>query len=136
MPDQEAQVRDDLHRLFLSGVALHVGDAKGLDATALNVAAEYRAVVYCYRSSGPMVWQLQQRSRRLVEILAQNNGTLHAWPRQPCPANITVNSWKGSGTWGTIRYAVSRAVPIEIHPLAQLEMPEWLELRCKQLTLW
>jgi len=70
-----------------------------------------------------------------VDAIAGAGGTLHAWVNKPCPEELTVNSWKGSGTWGTVRYAHSKGVRVELHWLTdQTHTPEWMSQ--EQLSLW
>lgn len=103
----------------------HVGDALGLDALAREVAT---GLQHRYDAASREPWELQRRSKRMVDALAVGGGVLHAWPNKPCPAGITPDSWKGSGTWGTVRYAVSRGVAVELHWLVEeCLLPEWME---------
>jgi hypothetical protein len=109
-----------------------VGDATGIDAMARSTIEPDQ--LREHNSAGFEVWQLQQRSKRMVDALAADKGTLHAWVNKPCPAGLTVASWQGSGTWGTVRYAVSKGVPVVIHWLIEDgNLPEWMSQ--KQLNL-
>jgi predicted alpha/beta hydrolase family esterase len=47
---------------------------------------------------------------------------------------LSRDRWHGSGTWGTIFYAHSLGCPVELHPLVEMEPPEWLQQ--KQLNLF
>jgi hypothetical protein len=85
-----------------------------------------------YRVEGKERWHYQARSKRLVEALRELGGTLYAYPNKPKPAGLTPNNWQGSGTWGTIAYAQSRGVQVQITPLPGLELEE----EPAQLTLW
>jgi hypothetical protein len=100
---QQEKATLELMCLLTPGMALHAGDAKGLDALARDLAANCR--LYRYDAEGWKPWQLQKRSRAMVDALVVAGGTLHAWPNKACPVRLTVTSWKGSGTWGTVRYA-------------------------------
>ena len=133
-PQQQHQASQDLKALTTTATALHAGDALGLDALARAIATSSSVPLHEHNTQGRRPWQLQQRSKRLVEALAAAGGTLHAWPNKPCPAGLTPSSWKGSGTWGTVRYAVALGVPVELHPLAEFVRPEWLAQ--KQLALF
>jgi hypothetical protein len=120
-------VRRELLPVLVPGKTyLLVGDATGVDekvrslARWVGIPAGHTTV---YAVEGKRVaWKLQQRSKQLVDGLAFALETgypaeLHAFPNKPCPDGITKDSWKGSGTWGTIVYARSRGVPVIIHPL-------------------
>jgi hypothetical protein len=132
---QQQQAIADLMFLLTPGTAVHAGDAKGLDAMARELAANCR--LYRYDAEGWKPWQLQKRSRAMVDALVVVGGTLHAWPNKPCPVGLTADSWKGSGTWGTVRYAIAKGVKVKLHPLiSEAIAPEWLELRTEQLVLW
>jgi hypothetical protein len=102
-PSQKMQVMEDLMQLLTPNATLHAGDARGLDALARELAENCR--LYRYNAEGWKPWQLQKRSRAMVDALVVVDGTLHAWPNKACPEGVTVTSWKGSGTWGTVRYA-------------------------------
>ena len=70
----------------------------------------------------------------MLQALATDGGTLHAFVTKRCPEGVTVNSWAGSGTWGTMRYAIAKGVPVELHWLIEpFELPDWLTT--KQLSL-
>jgi hypothetical protein len=126
--EQEDWLRERLP-LVLEGCHLHVGDAPGVDALARQLKRGPKTV---YRVEGKEPWHYQARSKRLVEALRELGGVLYAYPNKPKPPGLTLNSWQGSGTWGTIAYAQSRGVPVHITPLPGLE----LELEPIQLTLW
>lgn len=122
------QARRELYKLLNSGPRsrLHVGCARGLDAIATGLIYKC-ASAQSYVSEGPEPWQLQRRTKRLIAALAAERGTLHAWPNRPCPAALTRQSWKGSGTWGAMREAVALGVPVVFHPLGYLAvLPDWL----------
>ena len=109
-----------------------VGCAAGLDELARQTCESQQLTLYT--AAGRQPWQLQARSKRLVEALAAQGGTLHAWPNKPCPAGLTAKSWKGSGTWGTVAYAKQLGVKVELHPLTEgLELPDWWA--AKQMSL-
>ncbi len=117
---------------FSEGAIWHIGDANGIDAMARATIQPEQ--LHEYKSEGFEVWQLQQRSRRMVDALSADKGTLHAWVNKPCPNGLTVASWQGSGTWGTVCYAVSKGVPVVIHWLIEEAVtPEWMSQ--KQLSL-
>jgi hypothetical protein len=134
-PTQEIQAIEDLMQLLTPDTTLYAGDAKGLDALARELAGNGR--LYRYDAEGWKPWQLQKRSRAMVDALVAVDGTLHAWPNKACPVGLTVISWKGSGTWGTVRYAIAKGIAVELHPLSpEAIAPDWLELRTQQLVLW
>jgi hypothetical protein len=134
-PTQEIQAIEDLKQLLTLDTTLHAGDAKGLDALARELAENCR--LYRYDAEGWKPWQLQKRSRAMVDALVAVDGTLHAWPNKACPVGLTVTSWKGSGTWGTVRYAIAKGIAVELHPLTpEAIAPDWLELKTQQLVLW
>jgi hypothetical protein len=125
--------------------ALHVGDAFGLDKMALDIwngknrrakqLGTEQTEITIYHTEGKQPWQLQQRSKKMVDAIAKQGGTLHAFPNKSCPQGLTVTSWKGSGTWGTVRYAMAKGVAVELHWLTDEagELPDWMGQ--KQLTL-
>jgi hypothetical protein len=134
-PSQEMQAIEDLMQLLTPSTTLHAGDAKGLDALARELAGNCR--LYRYDAEGWKPWQLQKRSRAMVDTLGVVGGTLHAWPNKACPVGLTVASWKGSGTWGTVRYAIAKGIAVELHPLTpEAIAPDWLEVGTQQLVLW
>jgi hypothetical protein len=134
---QASQARAELWQLMRNAIELHVGDATGVDAIAIAYAEEMGCKVHEYRAGGFEPWQLQARSKRMVDNLAKRGGVLHAFPNKPCPAGLhphRCKSWLGSGTWGTVCYAVSKGVPVELHLLtADVPVPGWMET--EQLTL-
>lgn len=74
----------------------------------------------------------------MIKALATVVGTLHAWPNKPAPNQLMPSrSWPtgaaGSGTWGTITLAVGLEIPVELHPLMEIDIPLWLQ--SEQLTL-
>jgi hypothetical protein len=134
-PDEQKQAVRDLIQLLNSSTTLHTGDATGLDALARELAVN--GTLCRYDAEGWKPWQLQKRSRAMVDALVVVGGTLHAWPNKPCPMDLTVDSWKGSGTWGTVRYAITKGIDVTLHPLTpEAIAPDWLELRTQQLVLW
>jgi hypothetical protein len=130
---QAEQAVKELDKLLDKASKLHVGDASGIDAIAYRLASD-RTEIELHKTEGRKPYQLQQRSKRMVDALAKENGTLHAFVNKPCPFGITANSWAGSGTWGTVRYAISKGLPVEIHWLIEpCDLPDWMGER--QLTL-
>lgn len=106
-----------------------VGDAAGVDGIAAELGALLGWGVTLFEAEGREPWQLQQRSKRMIDSLAAAGGVLHAWPNKECPTGLTANSWKGSGTWGTMYYAASLGVPLVAHTELMpggYELPEWL----------
>jgi hypothetical protein len=125
----------ELMQLLTPGTTLHAGDATGLDALARKLAEN--CTVCRYDAEGWKPWQLQKRSRAMVDALVVVGGMLHAWPNKSCPVGLTIDSWKGSGTWGTVRYAIAKGIAVELHPLtSEAIAPDWLEVRTQQLVLW
>jgi hypothetical protein len=130
---EAAKAARELRSLLDKATKLHVGDATGIDALAVR-CANAGTEVELHKTEGRKPYQLQQRSKRMVDALAKENGILHAFPNKPCPGGVTVNSWAGSGTWGTVRYAIAKGVPVELHWLIEpCELPDWMME--KQLTL-
>jgi hypothetical protein len=123
----------DLGELLDKASKLHVGDASGIDAIAYRLASD-RLEIELHKTEGRKPYQLHQRSKRMVDALSREDGTLHAFASKPCPLGVTVNSWAGSGTWGTVRYAIAFGLPVEIHWLIEpFDLPDWMLE--KQLTL-
>jgi hypothetical protein len=130
---QAAKAMKELSALLDKASKLHVGDASGIDALAYRIASD-RTEIELHITEGGKPYQLQQRSKRMVDALVKENGTLHAFANKPCPLGVTVNSWAGSGTWGTVRYAIAKGIPVEIHWLIEsCDLPDWITE--KQLTL-
>ncbi len=130
---QMEQAIKKLRSLLDKATKLHVGDATGIDALARK-CANAGVEIELHKTEGRKPYQLQQRSKRMVDALAKENGTLHAFTNKPCPLGVTVNSWAGSGTWGTVRYAIAKGVPVELHWLIEpCDLPDWMVE--KQLTL-
>jgi hypothetical protein len=123
--NQAAQVRLELVKISTVNECQvwHVGDAAGVDALARELAPD----LVVYRAISREPWELQKRSKRLVDALAAVGGTLHVWVNQPCPEGLTVNSWKSSGSWGTARYAVFKGVTLVLHWLIEEQpTPQWM----------
>ncbi len=130
---QAEQATKKLRSLLDKATKLHVGDATGIDDLARR-CANAGMEVELHETEGRKPYQLQQRSKRMVDALVKENGTLLAFANKPCPTGVTVNSWAGSGTWGTVRYAIAKGVPVELQWLIEpCELPDWLTE--KQLTL-
>lgn len=101
----------------------HVGCANGVDAIARQTCNPDQLTVYRVQNRTP--WELQARSKRMVD--SNVSGTLYAFPNKNCPENITLSSWKGSGTWGTIFYAHSKGLKVELNWLIDdYETPDFL----------
>ncbi|MDX2241395.1 MAG: hypothetical protein NW224_11985 [Leptolyngbyaceae cyanobacterium bins.302] len=110
-----------------------VGCAPGLDAIARELAPKPFVL---FEAQGTHVYHYQKRSKNMIDALAAAGGTLHAFPNKPCPQGLTLDSWKGSGTWGTIFYAHSLGCPVELHLLAEVDLPSWLTEQVQQLQLF
>ena len=127
------RVERELLELLPGAEYLHVGDARGVDAEARR-AAETLGLQLCVHHTEnhnvvPIAARLQERSKRLVEALRDAGGILHGWPNKPCPPGLTRNRWQGSGTWGTLYYAHTCGVLIELHPLGELQLPHWCQVQ-------
>jgi hypothetical protein len=123
--EQVERVKLDLTKISRSykRCCWYVGDAAGVDELARELAPEL--IIYKAISREP--WELQKRSKRLVDALAEVGGTLHVWINKPCPDGVTVNSWKSSGSWGTARYAVFKGVVVVLHWLIEEQpTPQWM----------
>jgi hypothetical protein len=139
-PAQLAKAKRELRELLTPATHLQVGDAAGLDALALKLAT---GGVTLHQKNPTLPWQAQgaERSTRMVKALAQDGGSLHAWPNKPAPSGLKPSrTWPvgagGSGTWGTIALAIGLGLKVELHPLADLgELPEWLSQPVQQLSL-
>jgi len=106
----------------------HVGDAAGVDAIARRLATEFATELVVYTADNWTPWELQQRSRRMVDALS--GGVLVAFPNKPCPVGLSpwrCDRWYGSGTWGTVAYAIRCGVRVELYPLTEEAIaPAWL----------
>jgi hypothetical protein len=130
--DQERTVRAEMRWELLFADKTHVGCARGVDALARELVQNTGRLCVVHETEGHKAWQLQARSRKMVDALAQDGGELHAWVNKPCPEGLTVKSWAGSGTWGTACYASSKGVPVVLHKLVDCPDPSWL--RTEQLA--
>ena len=136
---QRVKALSDLQRLKTYPNWL-VGDASGLDALARSIGQTHHLNLQIYekRSELPHRAQGAERSTRMVKALAVLQGSLHAWPNKPAPHQLMPSrNWPmgatGSGTWGTIALAVGLGIPVELHPLIEIDIPSWLQ--SEQLTL-
>lgn len=129
--NQASIVRTELWQLLRNTTELYVGDATGVDAIAIAYAEEMGCFVREFRAGGFEPWQLQARSKRMVDELAKRGGTLHAFPNKSCPAGLhpqRCTSWLGSGTWGTMCYAKNKGLEVVLHSLtADATSPFWLK---------
>ncbi|WP_416667944.1 hypothetical protein [Egbenema bharatensis] len=126
-PVQVEQVKHDLIQLSQQKAHWHVGDATGVDALVRLIAQQQQQNLTVYEAETREPWQLQRRSKQMIDAIAISGGTLHAWVNKPCPVGLTLTSWQGSGTWGTVRYAHSKEVTIVLHWLCNDPvMPEWM----------
>lgn len=118
----------------------HVGDMTGLDAFVRRAHHYYSAranegykvkELTVYKVEGNQRRHFAERSKRMVESIAKlNNPWLYAFPVKPCPMGCIPSknpNGKGSGTWLTIAYAKHLGVPIQLFPLADFELPDWLK---------
>lgn len=113
------------------GAQWRVGCAAGVDAIARETCDPEQLILFEAASRKP--WELQARSKRMVDS-ANSNAILFAFPNKPCPAGITLNKWCGSGTWGTMFYAHSKGIKIEIFWLCDPQpLPEWMAIAQKSL---
>ena len=129
-PAEERQVRAHLNS-HPTPAAVAVGDARGLDAL---VASYYEGEtdVTIYHVEGRQRWHYAQRSQRMVD----NATELTAYPNKPCPERCTPAKpfcGHGSGTWGTIAYAIKKGLKVNVIPLDGTQPPSWVSQ--KQLTL-
>jgi len=130
----EYKLRPEMREMLKTASNLHVGDADGVDAIAHELGLKLGLNCTLHHTDGRQPWQLQKRSKQMVDALAKLGGTLHAYPNKNCPDGVTPVSWKGSGTWGTMCYAQSKGVKVELHPLVEVKSPDWLTT--EQLALW
>jgi hypothetical protein len=143
-PDHRAVIKTVMRPLMAESERLLVGDAWGVDALCADLGRacylsviEYKVGQSGLSYSAPLAAHLQARSKNLVEGLAVMGGILHGWPNSYCPPGLTVSSWKGSGTWGTMRYAVAMGVPLVVHTEIMpggFELPSWTNQEQLKLT--
>lgn len=115
----------------MAGLSWHLGDATGVDAVVRRYLEGVGLPVKLYRSEGKQLWQLAQRSKRMVdECWKLGNAKLIAFPNKPCPTGVKPGknfAGKGSGTWGTIAYAKHLGMAIELFPLEKIvSEPDWM----------
>ncbi|NEP02047.1 MAG: hypothetical protein F6K58_25995 [Symploca sp. SIO2E9] len=123
----------------------HVGDAQGLDSFIVRAAEYWNKNLTVHQIQTQKKWGFAERSQRMIRSATKlGEVTLFAFPNKLCPESCTPKSafsGYGSGTWGTIAYAWSQGVNLEIHPLFSLKeyadtswMPDWMVQ--KQLKLF
>lgn len=127
---QTKMAREVLNRLPRRSCWL-VGCAGGLDALAREIAPK---TMLLFEAHNRKPWELQARSKRMIDECAACGGTLHAFPNKPCPVELTRDRWCGSGTWGTAFYAHLKGCPVIVHPLTAINLPGWLDQ--EQLSLF
>lgn len=130
--EQEKRLREILLKIpvISDSDVWHVGDAEGVDRLVRQVARDRGVVLRVYESETRQPWALQQRSKRMVDAIAQEMGQLMAYPSKPCPEGLSpqrCESWQGSGTWGTIAYAKRRSLLVHVQILIDVPLPEWLK---------
>lgn len=132
-PSQTAKAKKELHQTFAGCEFLHIGDATGLDDLALHIAKQNKLPFLFYEKFLHLHYRARcaERSTRMIKSLAAEGGTLHAWPNKNAPETLRpAKSWpkgaQGSGTWGTIALAVGLGIPVIIHPLKKIDLPDWL----------
>lgn len=138
---QEIQVYKEFQKFVsTSEQNWHVGDMTGLDAFVRRAHPYYsiRAdegykvkKLTVYKVEGNERWHFAERSKRMIEAIANlENSCLYAFPVNPCHVGCKPSkspNGKGSGTWLTIAYAKYLNVPIQLFPLADFELPNWLK---------
>jgi hypothetical protein len=108
-----------------------VGDANGVDKIARDFFGDRCSI---FKVEGFQKWHFAARSQRMADA----SDRLIAYPNQPCPDKCTPKapfSGHGSGTWGTIAYAVKTGLPVQVVPLVKLKLPDWLAPYPEQLKL-
>jgi hypothetical protein len=129
--DQETRLRRHIVKIpHHNDVTWHIGDARGVDQTARDWAAQHQIDTTIYMTTSHRHWLFLQRSKELVNEIAFANGELYAFPNRLCPTDLTPKQckyWHGSGTWGTIAYAISQSITVHIQPLTPISLPNWYE---------
>ncbi|MFP5273783.1 hypothetical protein [Coleofasciculus sp.] len=137
-PAQREIIEHHLAGICDKTISYHVGDANGVDSVVRDKLHSQKLTVY--RAEGHQPWQLAQRSKRMVQAIANSNAKLIAFPNKPCPKGVKPLqsfSGKGSGTWGTVALAKYHGLAIEVVPLVDgLTLPDWLTQPDKQLSLF
>jgi hypothetical protein len=114
----------------------HIGDAKGVDATAVKFAENNEIIHSIYTVQNKTKrYAYAERSKRMIDACV--NGILYAFPTKSCPFGCAPSKnpkGGGSGTWLTIAYAQYKGLKIVLIPLADIKSPQWLE--AKQLSLF
>lgn len=135
-PEQNETIRNAVKAY--AGGSWHIGDATGADARATQQAQEQGDTVTTYYvDKGLARAGYAVRSMRMIDgAIAQGATKLLAFPNKPCPTDCTPKkpfNGHGSGTWGTIAYAMKKGLNVELHPLsAEVKAPDWM----RQLTLF
>jgi hypothetical protein len=131
LPVHQERLMEILGGMAIADSMVLVGDAKGVDAVVTDWAGGADIPVEPFIAAGWRPWQLIQRSKDMVHALAEADGMLYAFPTIACPEGLSpgaCKSWKGSGTWGTVAYAVSRGVKVCVVPLEDVLLPGWLDM--------
>ncbi len=114
----------------------HVGDASGLDELVRQFAATLPIRLTIHEVIHRQPWGFAERSQRMINQLTHQD-KLIAFPNKPCPDGCFPTSpfsGHGSGTWGTMAYAAKRNIEVQVFPLVDIDLPQWLGL--KQLNLF
>ena len=126
-----------LSSLVPSCPSVVVGCAGGVDALVRSLALRSRVPLRVFRAGSRSRFALRRRSERLVSFLARSGGVLVAFPSSPCPSGLSPATargpWFGSGTWGSVCFAVSLGVPVVVFLPPSVRPPSWgrwLRLSC------
>jgi hypothetical protein len=113
-----------------------VGDAAGIDALVANAAEYHEKECEIFKVEGNARYEFAKRSKRMIDVLRQDESVLIAFPDKDCPRKCTPQhpDGCGSGTWLTCAYAAKFDIPIFFYPLYQIELPEWT--KSKQLLIF
>lgn len=122
--DEQVELIKAHFSVYNADERIAVGDANGVDALARDFFGDRCTV---FHKEGNQKWHFAARSQRMADSATQ----LYAYPDKACPDTCTPQkpfSGHGSGTWGTIAYAVKTGKPVKVIPISSdaANMPSWL----------
>lgn len=133
-------VQKVLRSLELTSQLWLFGDASGVDNIVANYSVLHRVPKMEFQvPENPRKQDFAIRSMKMVDFLKTQGGTLVGFVNKNCPEHCTLGrpfGGHGSGTWGTIAYARSLSIDVDLHPLfgsSDLDLPDWFFY--KQLSL-
>ena len=140
--DDTLIVQKTLRSLQPDGQLWLFGDAPGVDNIVACYTALHRVQKMLFQvPNNPKKQDFAIRSMKMIDFLKTQKGTLIGFLNKNCPEQCTLArpfSGHGSGTWGTIAYARSLGIDVQLHLLSgidYLDLPEWFHYKQLELEL-